>query len=100
MAIFDAGHAQMIALAEQSIAGAWAPDEGGWATVVTTPEGLEHQRLEIKDGLWEALPAARALGDPWVARRTANEERRFVLIGPDVNDPRRVMIVGMDLLKE
>ena len=44
-----------LTLAEQSIAGAWAPDDAGWAVVVTTPDGLEHQRLTMKDGLWEAL---------------------------------------------
>lgn len=100
MAIFDAGRGQMIPLADESIAGAWAPDDAGWAVVVTTPLGLEHQRLTMKDGLWDALPAARALGDPWVARRTASPHRRFVLLGPDAKDPRKLIVVGMELLKQ
>jgi hypothetical protein len=100
MAAFDPGRGQVVALEDHSIAGCWVPDEAGWAALLTTPDGLEHQRIVKRDGLWEALPAARSLGDAYVASATVDVARPFVLIGPDPRDERRVRVMGLELLGE
>ncbi len=100
MVVFDPERGQVVALEDRSIAGCWARDGGGWAVLLTTPEGLEFQRVTQIDGLWEALPAARSLGDAHVARATTSESRPFVLIGPDSRDGRRVRVMGLELLRE
>jgi hypothetical protein len=97
MVIVDPTTAELIPLARNSIAGCWAPDAGGWAVLVTTPEGLVHQRIERDEatGLWRALPVARMLGEAWVPRATMDPDHPFILIGPDKRRPTRVMIASL-----
>lgn len=97
--LFEPTRADLVPLADKSIAGAWAPDEGGWAVLLTTPEGLVHQRLVSRGGVWEALPPASVLADSYVPRATNNPDRPFVLIGPSGEGAtRRLSLVGLELL--
>ncbi|GAB4543802.1 MAG: hypothetical protein Tsb0013_00320 [Phycisphaerales bacterium] len=97
--MFDHERADLVPLADRSFGGAWAPDEGGWAVLLSTPDGLVHQRLVSRQRVWEALPGADVLADPYIPRVTRNPDRPFVLIGPAPDDAtRRLSIVGLDLL--
>lgn len=83
--IFDIEGGRMHALADRSIAACWHTDEEGWGVFLTTPEGLEHQRVHRRGGRWEVAPPVRVLGDSFVPRMTASSERPYVLIGPSKN---------------
>lgn len=83
--IFDIGGGRMHALADRSIAACWHKDVEGWGVFLTTPEGLEHQRVRRRADGWEVTPPVRVLGDSYVARMTASSERPYVLIGPSKN---------------
>ncbi len=97
--LFDPDSADLLPLASKSISAAWAPDEAGWAVILSTPDGLAHQRLVRRRGVWEALPAAKILADPYVPRATSNPDRPFVLVGPDgPGISRNLRIVGLRLL--
>jgi hypothetical protein len=98
MTVFDVATADLLPLADRSIAGAWASDRFGLAVLLATPEGLVHQRLVQRDGLWEALPPARLLAQSYVPRATSNESRPFVLIGPAPDRAgRRLSLIGLQL---
>ncbi|MEM1424136.1 MAG: hypothetical protein AAGH64_09050 [Planctomycetota bacterium] len=97
--LFDPRRADLLPLADSSFGAAWAPDEGGWAVLLGTVDGLVHQRIVDGDRVWEALPPADVLADPYVPRATRNEDRPFVLIGPAPGDAARSLsVVGLDLL--
>ncbi len=96
---FEPTHADLVPLVDKSISGAWVRDDAGWSVLLTTPEGLVHQRLVSSDGVWEALPAAKVLADVYVPRATRSAERPYVLIGPSGQGAtRRLSIVGLRLL--
>ncbi|MEM9084209.1 MAG: hypothetical protein AAGB34_11480, partial [Planctomycetota bacterium] len=92
---------EVLLLAEDSIAGAFVHDAAGFGVFVTTPDGLQYQRL-IRDKVQtRATTPARVLADPFVPRTTNNPDRPWVLIGPDPSgDPLRLWVLGMRLAEE
>lgn len=84
MVTLDAATAELVTLAEGSVAGCRDPNAppGVDACFLTTPRGLAHQRIITRDAGRTALPESRVLAESWVARPTGAERRPFVLIGP------------------
>jgi len=97
MVVLDPDSAEFVPLAKNSIAGCWSPDAAGWAVLLTTPDGLVHQRLkrDPSNGLWEAMPVARMLGEAWVARATTSPDNPFVLIGPTKDKSRKLSVAAL-----
>lgn len=103
MAMIHAASGQVLPLAPKSISAAWAPDEGGWAVLLATDEGLVHQRLvESREGYgWESRPPAKMLVDPFVPRATSDPQRPFILLGPaSAKDGPRLNIVLMQVVPD
>lgn len=97
MTVFDANTGDLVALAEESIGGAWTRDAAGWGVLLSTERGLVYQRLQQQRSVWTASPEARLLGDAYVPRATTDPERPCILIGPS-RDARRVNLMAMQLM--
>ncbi|MEO1130672.1 MAG: hypothetical protein AAFX05_13345, partial [Planctomycetota bacterium] len=99
MAIYVPGTGDLIPLVDRSIAGAWARDQIGWAVLLTTPDGLKHQRLRGDRDGWEALEASKTLREAHVPRALA-EDSSFLLIGPSPRGDRMLTLTSLRLLPE
>lgn len=100
MSIFDPAGGTLAPLPDKSIAAARDTDPELAGYFCTTPEGLVFTPPPKPTDPWDPqpgrpAPVANVLADPFVPWATNDDNRPFILVGPDPNHPDRLRLFAL-----